>query len=443
MSWLTEARDLDRRVWYLAIARMISTAGFALVMPFLAIHLAVERGVSAVTVGLIWLVAGALSAVGQWAAGELADRVGRRRVMLTSMLLRTLNLFGLGLAVGRPDTSIFIIGALCVGNGVLRAFFDPVAAALVADLAPAERRVAAFSLQRVGINLGWAAGPAVHSLAAGVPYATLFLASVPVTLIATLLVVRLHDVPGATSSRKTNLRELLAFLEDRALVRFLLATLAFYLLQVQLYQTMSIYAARTLHLSRSDVGLLYTLNGLLVVFLQMPAVHHIQRLGTRRALILGCVGYALAYGSVALAVGHVSLLLCIAAVTLAEIVTAPAQQTTVTGLAPAGRIGAYTGLFGLTQVVSQSIGPVIGAVALEHLPGPTAWPTLALFGLVAALGYRRVTSLTSLGHTPGGPRGADGGAKGGASPPGAPPGTFPPHEASAGANKVLAPGPES
>lgn len=411
---------------------MIVTAGFSMVMPFLAMHLAVDRGVSAVTVGLIWAAAGALSAVGQWAAGELADRVGRRKVMLTSMVIRALNLLGLGLAVGSPDTSILTIGALCVGNGVLRAFFDPVAAALVADLVPVERRVAAFSLQRVGINVGWAAGPAIHAAAAGLPYSTLFLASVPVTLIATLLVVRLQDVPGATSSRKASLRELLSFLDDRALVRFLLATLAFYLLQVQLYQTTSIYAARTLHLTRSEVGLLYTLNGLLVVLLQMPAVRHIQRLGTRRALILGCGAYALAYAALALAQGQVSLLVCIGAVTLAEIVTAPAQQTAVTSLAPAGRTGAYTGLFGLTQVVSQSTGPIIGALALEQLPGRTAWPALALFGLVAALGYRRVTSLSEIETRPridAGPQPAEAGAA-------------PAPEAGAQANKVLAPGPE-
>jgi len=37
----------------------------------------IDRGVPAFVVGIIWTVAGACGAASQWAAGELADRVGR------------------------------------------------------------------------------------------------------------------------------------------------------------------------------------------------------------------------------------------------------------------------------------------------------------------------------------------------------------------------------
>jgi MFS family permease len=303
------------------------------------------------------------------------------------MLLRAANLAGLGLAVS-GEASIAVIGALCVSNGVLRAFFDPVATALVADLEPAERRVTAYSLQRVGINLGWAAGPAVAAIAAGTSYATLFYASVPVTLFAMLLVMRIDEPREPRSVREISARELLAFRGDGPFLRFLLSTVAFFILQVQLYQTLSIYAARTLGLSRAEVGTLYTLNGLLVVLLQLPTSRLINRIGTRAALVAGCLGYAAAYGAVGLARGHLTLLLCIAAVTLAEIVTAPAQTAAVTTLAPAGRTGAYAGLYGLAQVVGQSTGPLVGTAFLDGLPARSAWFALACFGAAAAAGYR-------------------------------------------------------
>ena len=164
VSWLAACRALDRRVWVLAVARLVVTAGYSMVMPFLAMHLAVERQVPWVTVGLIWFVAGGCGAVAQWLAGELADRLGRRPLMLAAMVARALNLAAMGVAVAADHTgpgSVLAIAALTVMNAVLRGFFDPVAAAMVADLAPPELRVAAYSLQRVGINLGWAAGPAV------------------------------------------------------------------------------------------------------------------------------------------------------------------------------------------------------------------------------------------------------------------------------------------
>ncbi len=389
MALLAEFRVLDRRVWMLAAARMVVTAGFSMVLPFLAMYLSVERQVPAVIVGLIWTVAGACGAGMQWVAGELADRVGRRPVMVAAMILRALNLAGLGYATAL-QADVFVLGALCVANSMLRSFFDPVANALVADLVPPERRVAAFSLQRVGINIGWAAGPAVAAVAADVPYSQLFYWSVPVTLVAAfgVAIIKEPTLATATAQRGPSWREIFAFRDDKPFVRFLLATVAFYVLQVQLYQSLSIFAASVLGLGRAEVGTIYMLNGALVVVLQLPAVGFIQRLGTRGALVIGCLVYAAAYASVGLAVGHLSMLVCVACVTLAEILTAPAQQATVASIAPAGRIGAYSGLFGLCQVVGQSTGPLIGTALLDAVPPRAAWFLIALFGVAAALTYR-------------------------------------------------------
>jgi MFS family permease len=124
-----------------------------------------------------------------------------------------------------------------------------------------------------------------------------------------------------------------------------------------------------------------------VVFLQLPAVSYIRRVGTRGALVFGCLGYAASYGSVGFATGYLSILACVVAVTLSEIITSPAQQTSVAALAPPGRMGAYSGLYGLCQVMGQSAGPTIGTALLDALPFRLAWLGLALFGVAAAWGY--------------------------------------------------------
>ena len=388
MGWLSECRACDRRIWALAGARLVVTAGYSMVMPFLAMHLVVERRVPLVTVGLIWLLAGGLSALCNWVAGELCDRLGRRPLMLGAMVVRAGILAGMGFAVDHR-APIAVIAALTVANAMLRGCFEPAASALVADLAPPQSRVAAYSLQRVGLNVGWAAGPAIAALAAGVSYAQLFYAAAPLTLLSALGVWTIREPAKETIPRKAfTVRELLAFTRDRALLRALVATLFFFILQVQLFQTISIYAASVLHLDRAQVGTLYTLNGVLVVLLQLPAIHYINRLGTRRALIYGSCAYALGYASVGLARGHGTLLACIAAVTLAEIFTSPAQQTAIGQLAPPGRTGAYLGLFGLCQVAGQSTGPLVGTTLLAALPPRVAWFALALFGVGAAIGYR-------------------------------------------------------
>jgi MFS family permease len=172
------------------------------------------------------------------------------------------------------------------------------------------------------------------------------------------------------------------------LVRFLLATFVFYLLQTQMYHIMAIYAAKHLGLDRAHVGTLFTLNGILVVLIQLPAVRFIRFIGTRGALVIGSLGYFVAYSGCALATGYLSLLACVALVTLSEIVALPAQQTAITNMAPPDKVAGYAGLFGLVQGAAQTAGPVLGTFLLELLSPRGAWLLLAVLGLAAAGGYR-------------------------------------------------------
>jgi len=398
VTLFSEFRGLHRGVWALSAIRLVVTWGFSMVLPLLTWHLAKERGVSAITAGFIWTVANAAGAAMQWVAGELSDRIGRRPLMLAASFLRVINLLALGWALA-VNASVLMIGALCVWNGVLRAFFDPVANAMVADLAVDNERVAAFSLQRLGTNVGWSAGPAVagFALAAGIPYSHLFFWSAPITLVAA---IGLFWVPNTnperakcsdtapSAPRPSRLADLLAYRHDRPFMWFLTGTFLFFVLQAQMFVTLSYYAARTLKLTQIEVTHIYTLNGLLVVALQLPACALIRVVGRTQALLLGCLGYALAYASMGLTIGHLTVLMAVAGVTVAEVLLAPSQQATVPSLAPVGRIGAYSGMFGLAQITGQSAGPLIGAAVLEGVPHRPAWIALGLFGVLAFICYR-------------------------------------------------------
>ena len=388
----SEFRVLDRRVFILAAARLVVTLGFAAVLPYLGVTLHRERGVSATVVGMIWTAAGLSGAAMQWVAGEVADRVGRRPVLLGAMLLRTANLAVLGYEILHRGP-IPAIAALCVLNGVLCAFFDPVASAMVADLASGEHRIAAFSLQRIGVNIGWVLGTSTVGLTPllHLNFGHLFYASAVVTLLAALAASAITETaPTAPVSLRPPLRltDLAAYRHDRPFMRFLLATFFFFLLQAQLYATMSLYAADHLRLNLVQISHLYSLNGFMVVVLQLPAFYYIRHVGTHRVLIVGSLAYAASYALCGIAGTSLHLLACVAFITIAEIITAPAQQTAATSMAPVGRVGTYAGLFGLAQAAGQSLGPLVGTSLLDALPDRLTWPLLALCGLMAALLYR-------------------------------------------------------
>jgi len=400
VSVFRDFRALDPRIYVLAVAQLIVMFGFAAVLPFLGITLQQDRGVPATTVGLIWTVAGLASASVQWVAGELGDRVGRRPVVLVSLLLRAGVLAALGFAILHVSP-VLAIAALCVANGVLRAFFDPVAAAMVADLAQGDARIAAFALLRVGLNIGWALGTMTQGFAAqlGLPFGKMFYGAAASTLLAAVAVAFIPETraPHSPESLEASLREnlkggalwgrLAAYGSDPALRWFLAGTVALALLRTQLYAPLSLYAAGHLGLSRASVSHLYSLNGWLVVALQLPAYYLIRAGGTRRALTLGALAYALGYGLCGLVTHERGLLGCVALITLAEIGVSPAQQSAATSLATFGRVGAYAGLFGFANMLGQSLGPLLGTGLLDLLPARTVWAILPVCGLTAAWCY--------------------------------------------------------
>jgi MFS family permease len=396
LALLSAFAALDRRIFILTIARMVVTLGFAAVLPYLGVTLHLERGVPKSAVGVIWTAANLAGAGMQWIAGEIADRIGRRPVLLGGMVLRTVNLTLLGYFI-LHDGPIVVIATLVIANSVLRALFEPVASAMVADLATGEQRIAAFSLQRIGVNIGWALGNALMAPAVllGIRYGTLFYFAAGITLVATVAASAIKETTSsvhvqAPERPPLHLRDLRVYWQDKGFMRFLAAVFCLFLLQAQLYAPLSLYAASHLHLTLGQLSHLYLENGLLVVLLQVPAFYFIRRAGTHRMLVVGSLSYAASYALCGAATSEYHLMICVGLITLAEIVTGPAQQTTAATMAPPDRIGAYAGLFGLAQAMGQALGPLVGTSLLDALPDRITWPLLALCGVAAAMFYRRM-----------------------------------------------------
>jgi predicted MFS family arabinose efflux permease len=365
-------RELDRRIWWLALGRCINTMGFSLVLPFMAMYLVEERGTRAATYGVIYLVAGIVAAGSQALSGELSDRFGRRTVMLSALVARTLCMVALGWAV-TTEVPLGALTALIIANSFFRAQFEPAASAAVTDLAPPERRVAAFGLQRMGVNLGWAVGPALGGfLAATGSYGALFFFAAPATLVAIFTVWRVPSrrvqAAAPPPGPPLSLREVGRVLaENRRFLVYLGLVFLGTLMTVQLFTTLSVFAKVELGLGKGEVGLLYTVNGVMVLLLQIPAVAIIERGGPRRALVLGPAIYAIAYLAIGGSETFVALALAVALLTAGEVIFAPALSDMAAYLGDPRRMGRAFGLFGLMQSLGVSVGPLVGGLAFDHL----------------------------------------------------------------------------
>ena len=160
---------MPRTIWVLLAGTFINRFG-TFVLPFLVLYLR-DLGYSAPQGGIAVAMygVGGIAAVG--IGGLLADRIGRRNSVALSM-------FGSAvatLALSQAHTlgTILPLTALV---GLFAESYRPAASALIADHVPPERRVTAFALNRLAVNLGWALGPALGGIMASRSFIILFVA---------------------------------------------------------------------------------------------------------------------------------------------------------------------------------------------------------------------------------------------------------------------------
>ena len=381
----------------MAFARAVNTAGLSLAMTFLAIYVVETRGYPAWQLGLVLLGANLCQSLSNAWAGNLSDRIGRRPLITGSLFVRSLVIAALGTQI-LFDAPLWSLALNMVVSSSLRGCFEPVAYALVADVATAEQRIPAFGLQRMGVNLGWALGPAVGgTLSLVIPYGAVFYVAAAGMIIAAIVTRSVEDpvkvrpsaqLIGPGGRTGSDLRGALRDAWRAPRMRLLLAgTFLAALMHTQMFSTFSVYMTGEIGLRKADVGLLYTLNGLGVLFLQVPALALVRRFGVRAVLPWSSLVTALGFALIGLAAGIPGGAVAMLAITAAEVMFAPAHQTAIAEAADPAHRGRAYGVVGFAQMVGIAVAPLAGGILLDtigHLH-MAMWAVIACIGIVQAL----------------------------------------------------------
>jgi MFS family permease len=373
--------DLDPRVWRMAVARAINTAGMSLVMSFLAVYVVKDRGYHAWQYGLCALVANvAQSLTAAW-AGELSDRIGRRALITGSLLVRAAVIGALGVQI-LYEAPLWSLALNFVASSALRGCFEPVAYALVADVCKPEQRIAAYGIQRMGTNAGWAFGPAIGgALAFELGYGNVFF-SAAAGLVAPAWITT--DVPesrdAGVHTQRVRLRDALRdAARHKPMLALLVGSFLYALVHTQMFSTFAVFAAEELHLSKREIGLVYMCNGVAVVILQFAAIGVTRRFGLSSALIGSAMVYVVGELLVGTAVGLTSAALAITTLTLAEVVFAPAHQTAAIETGDPERRGGTLGLVAFAQTIGVAFAPLLGGTLYDKI----GHHHLAMWGVIA------------------------------------------------------------
>lgn len=378
--------EYDSRLWILFFGMGLNQFGMSIVMPFISIYLYYYQGISAALVGFAIFVSSFIGAIFQLIGGELCDRIGRRSTFIIGLVTLITSFLLLAWAVSTKAPYAYYLLILSMTR-VATGLFRPIPNIIAADIVPPEKRLEAFALLRIGQNAGFALGPMVGGVMALLSYSSMFyFTAATSTVYLIIILVFIKDTRTCAPKNKFTLGDIGTITKDRAFVTFCLLTLFVSIVYSQMYSPLSVYAKGFAGLSEPEIGMLFAINGIMVVLLQFVVTRVMDRYSLTGSMGIGVLLYAIGFGLVAFSNSFLMLGLCIFIVTLGELSYMPANTTLTANMSTEQNRGRYQGFNGLLNTLGFAVGPLLGGILIDRLGGHT-WLIVMGSGILGAVAF--------------------------------------------------------
>ena len=379
---------LSRDTWLLSLVMLINRSG-TMVFPFMTIYLTQpSMGYSIGQAGLVIGIFGLGAMCGGWLGGRLVDRIGFHWVQLVTLTGGGFLFILLGQMKSYPLICLFSFLLSVVNDS-----FRPANSTAIAAYSKEENRTRSFSLNRLAVNLGWAVGGAIGGILASINFHLLFWVDGITNLLAALL-LRLFLAPSPASGTGGRKEEGAAIspYRDRVYLLFIFCTILFASCFFQVFSVLPVYYKRTLGLPEYMIGLLMTMNGLLITFFEMVLVFKLE--GRREALYyISCGVLFVGASYVLLNVLPLSVYtayFCMILLTAGEITAMPFMNSFWISRTTTSNRGQYAGLYTIAWSTAQVVGPAGGAEIAQHWGFRPLWWLVCGVCLMASIGFRRL-----------------------------------------------------
>jgi predicted MFS family arabinose efflux permease len=384
--YINNFRGFTREVWILTLITFINRAG-TMVLPFLSKYLKEDLQFSYAQVGWIMVAFGFGSMLGSWLGGKLSDKIGFYKIMVFSLFTSGILLFLV--------QYIRTFWGLCIGMFVIMTVADMFRPAMFVSLgtyAKPENRTRALTLVRLAVNLGFTAGPALGGLIImNLGYSGLFWVDGSSCIVSILIfasLVKERKKPADLNSASSETEIPASVFKDKIFWIFLFVCFATAMLFFQLFTTLPLYHNEKFGLTEFQSGLLLSLNGLLIFFLEMPIVSFSQRKGIDKLKIIlwGSLLMSISFYLLLINTWAGILVISIIIITFGEMFIFPFSNSFALSRAPKGHEGRYMALFTMSFSLAHIASSKTGLELIGHFGYQTNWFFMGTLGLLSVLG---------------------------------------------------------
>ncbi|HNO85653.1 MAG TPA: MFS transporter [Anaerolineales bacterium] len=378
-----------RTFWVVAGTHFIDVIGNTLLMPFFALYVTQKFGVGMTEAGIILATNSVAGLIGSTIGGAMADRFGRRGIILFGLIVSAFS----GLTLGFVNQFYMFYG-LSVFVGLMGSAAHPAHNAMIADILPAEQRAEGFGIMRVISNFAWIIGPTIGGFLAAYNFLYLFLSDAVISSITAVLVFRLIPETKPQPKEKTE-HETLAqtigryrvALFDRPFLAFIFASILMILVYQQMYSSLSVYLRDVHNVNPRFYGLVMSSSAVTVVIFQFWVTSIIKKYPPFLMMATATFFYMIGFGMYGFVSTIPLFILAMVIITIGEMVGMPTSNVLAASFAPEEMRARYMAVFGLTWMVPSMIGPWAAGLIFDNMNPNYVWYISIVLCLIAMLAF--------------------------------------------------------
>lgn len=381
-----------RQFWLITAVMMLAWLFHSLMWSYLLIFICQRLGLPLSSVSGLMMVNAATSMVTTFLGGAIADRFGRKGVMVFSLVFS-----GVGWYFFRLAGTLPVFAILMAVNGATTPLYRLAADSMVADLIPPDKRLDAYSMMRMGNNLGVALGPAIGGFLASVSYNISFTV-IGIGLAAVGIITALLAKETRPGKKEENLHAqerggYLRIFKDKMFLTILSALTLNRICTSTLWLMLAAYAKQNYALSERIYGFIPTTNAVMVILFQIVVTQQVRKTKSESAMALGALIYAISILSVAFSNGFWGFWLCMVASTVGEMILVPTTTTFISHLAPEDMRARYMSMYTLASGIGTGLGPLLGGFMEKSFGARSMWYSAGAIGFAGFLVFLIVIKL--------------------------------------------------